>query len=279
MHWRHRRGILNLDVPAIMGIVNITPDSFSDGGRYFAHEHAVEHALNLIDQGADIIDIGGESTRPGAKEVSLEEEVERVVPVIETLRTQDDCVISIDTTKTEVAKQALEAGADIINDISGGTFEPDILSVAANYQAGLCVTHTTGRPTDMQQRANYRDIGSEIREFLEERMDAAATAGVPYDSIAMDPGFGFGKLRQHNYYLLAHLHEISKSPHPLLIGLSRKRMIRQVVGDQPQNIETGSAIAHFWAMQHGARIIRVHDVSATVSARAMHLEIDDASQK
>jgi dihydropteroate synthase len=256
-----------------MGIVNVTPDSFSDGGRFLAAEDAIAHAISLIQAGADILDIGGESTRPGASKVQVDEELNRVLPVIEGVRERTDAIISIDTTKRAVAEAAIEAGVDIVNDISGMTFEPEIADVVAASGAGLCLMHTTGRPSEMQEKAHYDDVIGDIRRHLEERVDFALDANISLEQIVVDAGFGFGKKREHNYELLARIDELRIRNLPVLIGLSRKRMIRDVVGTEQTAVELGTALANFWALQRGGSVLRVHDVAAAKATRDMYIEL------
>lgn len=273
-HWAHRRGALDLATPRIMGIVNATPDSFSDGGMFSNAEHAVEYALGLAAEGADIIDIGGESTRPGAPSVDIDEELERVIPVIRGLRERSDIIISIDTTKTAVARAAVECGADIINDISAFTFEPDMAALAATTAAGVCLMHTPGRPQDMQDRATYEDVVLTVRSHLQSQVEKARTAGISDASIVLDPGFGFGKTGAHNYTLLRRTPELLGLGFPVLIGLSRKRMIRDVVGTQLDRVEHGTTAANVAALLGGASIIRVHNVVAADAARNVCMAIE-----
>lgn len=245
-----------------MGIVNVTPDSFSDGGLHLAPRDAVRGALAMVEAGADIIDIGGESTRPGAATVSVDEELGRVVPVIERLRASSDVVISIDTTKAEVARAALEAGADIVNDVSGGVFEPELLSVTAAFGAGLVLTHTPARPSEMLEHERYDDVVTTVLDALRARLDAAEAADIPRARVALDPGFGFGKNAEQNMTLLGSLDRLLALHRVLLIGVSRKRMIRETVGDDPHGVEHGTTAAHALAVASGASVLRTHDVRA-----------------
>lgn len=258
----HRRGVLRLDRPAVMGVLNVTPDSFSDGGRFRSAEDAVAEALRMVERGADIIDVGGESTRPGAEVVPLEEELRRVVPVIEGIRRRSDVVVSIDTTKADVARRAVAAGADIVNDVSGATFEPEVLDVCARSGAGVIVMHTPGRPDEMDRLGAYDDIVDEVRAFLEQRVEAATAAGIPVERVAVDPGFGFGKDVDANYALLAGLDRIVALGRPVLVGVSRKRMIRGVVGSDPPAVEHATTAVGTAAILAGATLLRVHDVVA-----------------
>lgn len=243
----------------IMGILNVTPDSFYDGGRHNEYEAAVEHGLTLVSQGADIIDIGGESTRPGAAEVSVAAEIERVVPVVKALAGQSTGKLSIDTTKYEVAKAALEAGAHIINDISGLTFDPRIADIVAAHDATLVLMHTSGRPEVMQKKTAYTDIITDIIEFLKRQLDFALSKGVKKDNIILDPGIGFGKELEDNYRILSHLDEFTALELPVLIGLSRKSLIAKL-DPQEEDRLSGTIALNTFAASKGASIIRVHDV-------------------
>lgn len=246
----------------VMGILNVTPDSFSDGGRYLDPGRAIEHAKEMAKQGADIIDIGGESTRPGAEPLSEDEEIRRVMPVIERLRAEIETPISIDTYKSRVAEQALKAGASIINDISGLRFSSSMAKVAADYGAGLVIMHIKGTPRNMQQNPSYEDVISEVMDYLEEGIEIALKAGVDPEQIAIDPGIGFGKTFEHNLTILNCLNEFRILGRPILIGTSRKRFIGAVL-DQPepeQRIE-GTAATIAIGIERGASIVRVHDVA------------------
>ncbi len=255
---------LDLGRPLFMGIVNVTPDSFSDGNHHCDPDAAVRHAHDLLAQGADILDIGGESTRPGADPVSVHDELARILPVIEGLR---DCGVplSVDTFKPEVMRAALDAGADMINDIYG-LRRPGALEAVAGSRCGLCVMHMQGEPKTMQQAPHYDDVVGEVRRFLLERVQALQAAGVSRDRIVLDPGFGFGKTVEQNYVLLRRLGEIDVEGLPWLIGLSRKSMIGHVVGREPAGRVAGSIAAALAGLARGANIIRVHDVAATVDA-------------
>jgi len=256
---------LDLSRPHVMGIVNVTPDSFSDGGQYSTVEKAVAHAMQLVAQGADILDIGGESTRPGATPVSLEQELERVIPVIEQLANTAGVPLSIDTYKPEVMRAAIQAGADIVNDVRA-LQEPNALEIVAQSQAGVCLMHTQGTPQTMQLDPQYTDVVVEVAAFLQARMDAATKAGIDAERIVLDPGFGFGKRTAHNLALLQELKQIAAIGRPLLIGLSRKSVLGQLVGaDVDERLHAGIAASVISVMK-GANIVRVHDVKATVDA-------------
>lgn len=247
-----------------MGIVNVTPDSFSDGAQHFRPEQAIGHARLLIEQGADILDIGGESTRPGAEPVSAQDELQRILPVIAGLR-DTGVPLSVDTFKPEVMRSVLEAGADMINDIYGFR-RPGALDAVAGSRCGLCVMHMQGEPKTMQQAPQYGDIVHEVEHFLHERVAAMRAAGIDQRRIVLDPGFGFGKTPQQNYFLLRNLHELDSQGYPWLIGLSRKSMIGHVTGRAPAERVPGSVAAALAGLARGARIVRVHDVAATADA-------------
>jgi dihydropteroate synthase len=256
---------LALNRPHVMGIVNVTPDSFSDGGQYASTDLAVEHALQLVEEGADILDIGGESTRPGATPVSLEDELSRVIPVIQALKKQCQVPLSIDTYKTEVMRQAIEAGADIVNDVNA-LQAPGALEVVAASQAGVCLMHMQGNPQTMQQDPHYDDVVSEVKAFLQQRLQAALAHGIDQHRIVLDPGFGFGKRTVHNIALIQHLEALNQIGQPLLVGLSRKSVLGAITGnDAQQRLYAGIAASVISAMK-GAKILRVHDVKATVDA-------------
>lgn len=256
---------LNLDRPHVMGIVNVTPDSFSDGGKYSSTDLAVEHGLALIAEGADILDIGGESTRPGAPPVSLDEELRRVMPVIEALAAVSTVPLSIDTYKPEVMRSAIAAGIDIVNDVRA-LQEDGAVEIVANSDVGVCLMHMQGMPQTMQLAPSYQDVVSEVVHFLSDRMHVATSAGIAIDRIVLDPGFGFGKTTAHNIALIQHLTEIDAIGRPLLVGLSRKSVLGKIAGgDEQQRLHAGLAASVISAMK-GAKIVRVHDVKATVDA-------------
>ena len=256
---------LTLNRPHVMGIVNVTPDSFSDGGKFSSTDLAVEHALKLIAEGADVLDIGGESTRPGAAVVSLDEELKRVIPVIEALSKTCHVPISIDTYKPEVMRQAIAAGADIVNDIRA-LQEPNALEIVAQSNVGVCLMHMQGTPQTMQLEPHYDDVVSEVKQFLVDRMNAALAYGIVKNRILLDPGFGFGKTRAHNIALIQHLDGLNAIGLPLLVGLSRKSVLGSITGgDEGQRLYASIAASVISAMK-GAKILRVHDVKATVDA-------------
>ena len=258
--------LTNLDTPVVMGILNVTPDSFSDGGQYVAVESAVEQALSMIEQGAAIIDIGGESTRPGAQAVTGETELERVLPVIESLRRQSDVPISIDTSKPEVMRAAVQAGAGMVNDVAALRHEGAIDAVV-ELQVPVCLMHMQGEPRTMQHAPYYpRGVVHEVREFLATRVETLVNAGLNRSKICVDPGLGFGKTLQHNYELLSQLSELQSLALPILVGISRKSMIGNLLQLDVGDRLPGSLAAAVLAMERGARIFRVHDVAATVQA-------------
>ena len=270
-HWRFGSHDLDLtDRGLIMGIVNVTPDSFSDGGRYLDTGRAVEHALALIAEGADILDIGGESTRPGAEPVEEAEELRRVLPVIRAVRSQTQTLISIDTMKAAVARAALDAGADIINDVTGLRGDAAMLRVAAASSAGIVVMHMTGTPQTMQSNPHYDDVVTEVRSWFESRLHLLENAGVAPERVVLDPGFGFGKTLEHNLALMRELPQLSVSDRPLLVGVSRKSMIAKVLHSDAMEDRFWPTIAlSAYAREHGARIVRVHDVKPNREALRM----------
>jgi len=249
----------------IMGIVNVTPDSFSDGGVNFVAEQAIHHAQKLIEQGAQIIDIGGESTRPGAISVPVNQEIERIMPVLDALR-HAGVAISVDTRKPQVMQAALEAGADIINNVDGFR---DLISrqiVSEHPNCGLCIMHMQGEPTTMQHHPTYSDVVSEVRQALNHDAQVLMQHGIKRNRISIDPGFGFGKTLDHNYSILAHLDQIVALDFPVMIGLSRKSMIGSVLNKPLDQRVVGSVAGALIALNQGAMILRVHDVDATQDA-------------
>ncbi len=258
--------ILVLDRPRVMGIVNVTPDSFSDGGEHASVDAAVMHALRLVEEGADILDIGGESTRPGADEVSLEEELRRVIPVIERLAKETALPISIDTSKPDVMRAAVAAGAGMINDVYA-LRRDGALDAAAVLGVPVVLMHMQGEPRSMQAAPDYDDVVADVHRFLAERIFSAEMAGLSKKKIVVDPGFGFGKTTAHNLALLARLDRFADLGVPVLAGLSRKRTIGELTGrSDPHARIHGSVAAHVIAAQRGAKLLRVHDVAATVDA-------------
>ncbi|MGC9404134.1 dihydropteroate synthase [Vibrio genomosp. F10] len=256
---------LDLSTPQIMGILNVTPDSFSDGGQFSSLERAIAQADKMIAAGVSIIDIGGESTRPGAPDVSLDEELNRVIPIIRAIRERSDVWISIDTSKAEVMDQAIQAGADIINDVRA-LQEPGALDVAAKAQVPICLMHMQGQPRSMQNNPHYSDIIEDISAFLTERVEACEAKGIDASKIILDPGFGFGKTLEHNYHLLAHLDKFHQLGMPILAGMSRKSMIFRLLDKKPAECMVASVTCATIAAIKGAQIIRVHDVEETLEA-------------
>jgi len=258
--------VLRLDRPRVMGIVNATPDSFSDGGEHATVEAAVAHGLQLAEEGADILDIGGESTRPGAQDVPVDEELGRVIPVIEALAKQTSLPISIDTSKPEVMRAAVAAGAGLINDVYALRRE-GALEAAAALGVPVVLMHMLGEPRSMQEAPRYDDVVADVHRFLAERIFAAEMAGIAKKNIVVDPGFGFGKTIAHNLALLAQLQRFTELGVPVLAGLSRKKTIGELTGrSDPHDRIHGSLAAHLIAAQRGAMILRVHDVAATIDA-------------
>lgn len=257
---------LDLTRPLVMGVLNVTPDSFSDGGRFLAPEAAVAHGLRLVEEGAAIIDVGGESTRPGAAPVRVDDEIRRVVPVVERLhQSVPQVVISVDTSKPEVIREAAAAGAGLINDVRALT-EPGALEAAAASGLAVCLMHMQGDPRTMQQAPAYVDVVKEVKAFLDERVQACRAAGVATDRLVIDPGFGFGKTLEHNLQLLRGLSELTASEVPVLVGLSRKSIAGTLTGRGAGDRLHGSIALAVVAVMKGARIIRAHDVAATVDA-------------
>lgn len=252
--------------PLIMGILNVTPDSFSDGGRFFEKEKALEHSVFMIESGADIIDIGGESSRPGSESITVDEELSRVLPVVEWIRKRFDIPISIDTVKSEVAKAALDAGALIINDISALNADSKIAELAAEYKAYLILMHMRGTPKNMQENTSYDDILSEISDFLTDAAHRAVNSGVHKNRIIIDPGIGFGKSAEGNYVILKNLDRFLKLNYPLLVGVSRKSFIGKALDLEVDERLEGSLAAACYAVLNGADIVRVHDVGETKRA-------------
>lgn len=267
--------VVDLTHPVVMGILNVTPDSFADGGRFSDLGRALEHALRMVEEGAAIIDVGGESTRPGSAEVSAEEELTRVVPVIEHLAPRIPVPISVDTSKPVVMRAAVEAGAGMINDVYALRRE-DAVEMAARLGVPVCLMHMQGEPKSMQQQPVYQDVVNEVYGFLQERIAACMAAGIKRERIVIDPGFGFGKSLAHNLSLLKHLDQFSPLEVPLLAGMSRKSMVGAVLDVPLDGRLIGSVTAAVIAAQRGASILRVHDVSETVQALRMVRAVDSA---
>lgn len=259
------RYALPLNRPYVMGIVNVTPDSFSDGGQFSNTDLAVEHALKLVEEGADILDIGGESSRPNAEPVPLQEELNRVIPVIQALQGRVNVPISIDTYKPEVMQAAIAAGADLVNDIKA-LQEMGALEAVKNSTVGICLMHMQGTPQTMQIDPHYEDVVAEVKTFLNHRLQILLSAGIEKNRILLDPGFGFGKTREHNIRLVKELDQLLNLGQPLLVGLSRKSVLGKLTGgDESQRLHASVAAAVVSAMK-GAHVVRVHDVRATVEA-------------
>ena len=270
MNWHLKTQTLSFaSGPALMAIVNVTPDSFSDGGKYHSVDRAVEHAMQLVADGADILDIGGESTRPYSDPVSASEELDRVVPVIERLVGETNIPISIDTSKASVARAAVEAGAEIINDVTGLEGDPEMLSVAVETQAGVCAMHMLGTPQTMQDDPQYGDVVAEIVDYLRLRKEALLAAGIESGKVCLDPGIGFGKTHQHNIELLNRAEEFLSLGSPVLIGHSRKGFIGKLIGSKDSERDSGTLAISLLMASKGIHIVRIHEVAAT--RRAMNV--------
>jgi dihydropteroate synthase len=270
------------DRPLIVGVLNITPDSFYDGGKFLTVEAATRHAIEMEEAGADLIDIGAESSRPGAVPIPEDEELRRLLPIMEAVAQVVSVPLSVDTTKAEVARRALAAGTSIVNDISAGRWDTDMFEVVADSGAGMVLMHMQGTPRTMQQSPQYGDVVQEVREFLLDRMAVAARAGVTPRQIILDPGFGFGKLQAHNLALLARLREIATVGRPVLVGLSRKSFIGRLVDRPVEDRLVGTATAVALAVERGARLIRTHDVAAmrdvVTIVRSVLQQVESSSQ-
>jgi dihydropteroate synthase len=262
--------------PSVIGVVNVTPDSFSDGGAFLAPEHAVAHARRLLDEGAVLVDVGGESTRPGSEGVSLDEELRRVVPVLEAL---ERLPVSVDTSKAEVARRALALGAAMVNDVTALRADPELAGVVSDGNAYLCLMHMLGEPRTMQVDPRYDDVVDEVKRFLEERLTAAVAAGLPEEYVCLDPGLGFGKTVEHNLELVARLDELTALGRPVLVGASRKRFLGRLLGDPDAltgPVSAGVAVAVL-AYERGASLFRVHDVREHVEALAAARAVEGAT--
>jgi dihydropteroate synthase len=271
---------LHIDKPLIMGILNVTPDSFSDGGKYSGLEDAMRQVELMLSEGVDIIDIGGESTRPGADPVTAEDQIRRVIPVIEAIRKQlaDDVLISIDTTLSEVAKAALDAGANIINDVSGGRADEAILALAAQTGVPIILMHSLGTPKDMQDNPCYIDVVQEVLDALKENIESALKAGIKKEAIVIDPGIGFGKRKQDNLDLLAHLDMLVALGFPVLLGTSRKRFMGAICDvTEPSELVTATAVTTALGVMAGVQMFRVHDVKENRQAADVAWAIKQAS--
>ena len=258
--WRFPRATL------VMGILNVTPDSFSDGGRFFALDKAIEHALAMVAEGADIIDIGGESTRPNAAVIGETEELRRVIPVISALRRASSVAISVDTMKPAVARAALEAGADIVNDVAASAADPAMAALVAETGAGYVAMHMRGTPQTMQMDPDYKDVVAEVGEFFTACLDRLRRAGVSEEQVVLDPGIGFGKRLEHNLALLSRMEALRKWKRPLLVGVSRKSFLGQITGAEAVDRLAAGLAATCLAVERGAAIVRTHDVAATCGA-------------
>ena len=267
-NWTLRtRDLTRQRLPLLMGILNVTPDSFSDGGQFNAMDQAVARALQMEADGADIIDIGGESTRPGSEGVTLDEELQRTIPVIRELAQKLRIPISIDTTKSEVARQALDAGAEIVNDISGLTFDDAMMDVCREADAGICLMHIQGTPQTMQQNPHYEDVVSEVSEFLQQQVDRCLMAGILAERMCVDPGIGFGKTADHNLQLLKAIPRLqAELQRPVLIGHSRKRFLSKILGRSVEERESGTVGVSIALAQLGVDILRIHDVRSVRDA-------------
>lgn len=253
----------------LVGVVNVTPDSFFDGGLYFEPARAIDRALALAAEGADIIDIGGESSRPGSNPIPAKEEKKRILPVVEVLKQKNSVLISVDTTKAEVAEAALAAGADIINDISAGRFDPRMLPIAARSGAAVILMHMKGTPRTMQIAPHYDDVLGEVKAFLSERLEAAESCGLPRESILLDPGIGFGKQLDHNLILLNNLGALAELGRPLVVGISRKSFLGKILKVEAQDRLEGTIAAAVVSILRGASLLRVHDIQAVKQAVAV----------
>jgi len=253
----------------IMGIVNVTPDSFSDGGLFFNTNRAVDHALKLVDEGADILDIGGESTRPGAASISVKEELNRVIPVIDKLSKQSEAIISVDTHKPVVAEEAINAGASIINDIGANNNNSKMWNVISSTKAGYICMHMQGSPESMQKNPFYEDVISDVCNFFQERLNSFEEHGISAEQIAFDPGIGFGKSLKHNIELMSQLNKFNVFQRPVLIGASRKSFIEKLLGTPVEKRLPASLTCATWAIMQGSQIIRAHEVAETVQAVRM----------
>jgi dihydropteroate synthase len=260
-----RGQLLDLSIPKVMGILNVTPDSFYDGGKYTSEASVLQHAEKMLSEGADILDIGGMSSRPGAKIISSEEELQRVIPHLKSLIQQfPDAIISVDTIHAKVADESLQAGAHMINDISAGRFDGEMLSVVAKHNAPFIIMHMKGLPADMQREPQYANITLEVMDFFAQRIEACRAAGI--NDVMLDPGFGFGKTLSHNYTLLCNLPYFQQLNLPMVAGMSRKGMIYQLLGIKPGDALNGTTVANTIALMKGTHILRVHDVKEAKEA-------------
>jgi len=263
-----RNGFLEKNEPLVMGILNVTPDSFSDAGHFFKESDALAHARAMASSGADIIDVGGESTRPGAARTSLDEEIDRVLPVIEKIKEELGILVSVDTSKEEVARQAIEeGGADMVNDISGLRFSEHMAATVAELNVPVILMHIKGNPENMQRAPFYADVISEIKDYFQERIDYALSHGIKKEKLILDPGIGFGKRLEDNIAIIRNLKQFADFDLPILVGLSRKSFLGLLSGEKiPEKRETETIAANLLAVRNGAAILRVHDVANTVKA-------------
>lgn len=269
--------MIDLDQPQVMGVLNATPDSFSDGGQFFKLDDARRQANTMANDGAAIIDVGGESTRPGAREISAQEELDRILPLIEAISSDLDVAISVDTSKPEVMREVLRAGVDMINDVFA-LQHPGAIEAVVNTNCGICLMHMQGVPGSMQLGPTYVDVSAEVRDFLDQRLRACEAAGISADRILLDPGFGFGKTDAHNIEMLAKLDTLQVLSRPILVGLSRKKTLGNLTGrDVKQRMPAGLAAAVL-AVERGARMVRTHDVAATVDALKVVAAVTSAGQ-
>jgi dihydropteroate synthase len=278
MQLRLKTRVLDLSAPVVMGVLNVTPDSFSDGGRFAGPEAALARARAMVEEGARIVDVGGESTRPGAQPVAEADELARVLPVIERIRATLDCVVSIDTMKPGVMRAACAAGAELVNDVNA-LRAPGALEAARDAGAAVCLMHMQGEPRTMQQAPAYLDVVEEVAAFLRDRAQACLDAGIARERLVVDPGFGFGKTLQHNLALLGGIDVIAELGLPVLVGVSRKSMLGQLLDRPVGERETGGAAAAVLAVWQGARIVRTHDVRATMDALKVTAAVRAARQE
>jgi dihydropteroate synthase len=278
--WLCRDRTLHPAPALVMGIVNVTPDSFSDGGRFAAPETAVEHGLELVRQGADLLDVGGESTRPGSQPVPLEEELRRVVPVVRELAARCGLPVSVDTSKAEVARQALTAGAHVINDVTALRGDPDMAAVVRDFRAGVVLMHMQGTPATMQLAPAYADVVAEVTAFLEARLQAALDLGIAGEQVVLDPGIGFGKTAGHNLELLTRLEELQRLGRPVCLGVSRKGFLGRMLARPLEQRLAGSLAAACFALGCGsAQVLRVHDVAETRDAVTVYRALLGAADR
>ncbi len=276
MQWRLKTRVIECDRPRVMGIVNVTPDSFSDGGKFFDPDQAIAHALSLADEGADILDIGGESTRPYSEAVDEQQELDRVIPVVEALAERVSIPISIDTSKARVAQTAIDAGAEIINDVTGLLGHPDMIKVAVNTQVGVCAMHMQATPQTMQDNPSYTDVVQEIFDYLKARRESLIESGIDARRICLDPGIGFGKTHEHNWTLIQNCNRFLELAQPILFGHSRKGFIGKAIGNKEFDRDYGTLAASLFLASRGVHLVRVHNVAATVQGIAVQNAISNS---